>query len=571
MASTTTKSRQQHATQADKTAKSLAKIEALMAKSLAVSRRYIPSWERNSNKKSMVEDCGTHANSSKQKQQVSKRSSVKKETSTKKTKTTSSTRSNSISNNNKPAKQPLVQNKTEWKPMPASPKLSSKSATTSKKGVVSPPPAPEGWTPLPPSPKLSGRSATQSPTTYNSKSKKSATDTQQAKPVTLLVASSQPAVVSPKRCSSTSSCSSDSASSSSNSNSDGDKHGKNKKKSSSSKKSSSKKKKSTKKKHKSYTKKHVSFASDDELAPFAKYDPALDPENIADNEDEDESSLTEVDLQDALVVPESSSDDIALLTEADQMAGWDTLMLSHIFEDSSTVDKASNHDHNVKPQVITVVPEEVGNDDDDDGFPEDFPEDPSNSSFEEDGDFAELVHLFDHCDDNDSGVVGEFLGAFSKIHPHHRDPTETTAMLEDDTFALEEQEVNIQEVSTPFDALEGEEFSMGSEEVRQVVVLIATQTANRSVLKNQKKALSILDFVKVDYITVDGTDPYFSVTRDELFELSERRGEYPQFFHVVGDEAVFLGGMAEFKDAMDTGNFGEWITDAVDEQPLGFM
>lgn len=92
------------------------------------------------------------------------------------------------------------------------------------------------------------------------------------------------------------------------------------------------------------------------------------------------------------------------------------------------------------------------------------------------------------------------------------------------------------------------------------VVLLASQTADRNARKNQRRATMILDRVGVDYITIDACDPSYKSVRDDLFEISQIRWQYPQFFKFVDNwDAQFLGTMTEFASAAETGNIGEWF------------
>ena len=117
----------QHDVQVDKSAGSLARIEALMAKSLAASRKYLPSWERSNSKKGL-DASSTHSYRS---------VGPKKPSSPTRSKATIASKCN-VKNQGKNRQngkqqqqgQPL-QNKTEWKPIPASSKLSGRSATQS--------------------------------------------------------------------------------------------------------------------------------------------------------------------------------------------------------------------------------------------------------------------------------------------------------------------------------------------------------------------------------------------------------------------------------------------------------
>eukprot|EP00977_Amphora_coffeiformis_P003639 scaffold710_cov171-Amphora_coffeaeformis.AAC.8 len=82
----------------------------------------------------------------------------------------------------------------------------------------------------------------------------------------------------------------------------------------------------------------------------------------------------------------------------------------------------------------------------------------------------------------------------------------------------------------------------------KVLVLISQQSFDRSVVQNQKNAITILDARRVDYAIVDGSDPANKEARNELFSLSNLRGSYPQFF------LVSENGSKSFWGDMDTLN-----------------
>ena len=173
--------------------------------------------------------------------------------------------------------------------------------------------------------------------------------------------------------------------------------------------------------------------------------------------------------------------------------------------------------------------------------------------------FCDFGHQFDHDDDDDDdGVmdnVNVFVGTFEKMQQY--DIPDTTETTFDETslgsfHESMEEVVKIVENSVP------SESKQKGEPVR-ILVLISKQGTGRQMSKIQSRALVVLDYVGVDYFTLDGSDPEFRATRDELVELSERPWEYPQFFHTQGDEVFFLGGMKEFNEAVDKGCLGEWL------------
>ena len=59
---------------------------------------------------------------------------------------------------------------------------------------------------------------------------------------------------------------------------------------------------------------------------------------------------------------------------------------------------------------------------------------------------------------------------------------------------------------------------------------------------NQKAARSLLDDLRIPYDIVDGMDPSQREKRDQFFQISGIRGNYPQIFLSDGNKNTFLGG-----------------------------
>lgn len=88
----------------------------------------------------------------------------------------------------------------------------------------------------------------------------------------------------------------------------------------------------------------------------------------------------------------------------------------------------------------------------------------------------------------------------------------------------------------------------------KVLVLISKQSFDRSVVQNQKNAITILDAERVNYTILDGSDPANKSTRNVLFSLSNLRGKYPQFFQVSENGSKsFWGDMDKLNTANEEG------------------
>lgn len=71
---------------------------------------------------------------------------------------------------------------------------------------------------------------------------------------------------------------------------------------------------------------------------------------------------------------------------------------------------------------------------------------------------------------------------------------------------------------------------------KQFLVLVSELSSFREVTANQQMSFSILNGMSLKYKVLDGAAPQNKKRRDELFDLSGVRAEYPQFFVVEGDD-----------------------------------
>ena len=74
-----------------------------------------------------------------------------------------------------------------------------------------------------------------------------------------------------------------------------------------------------------------------------------------------------------------------------------------------------------------------------------------------------------------------------------------------------------------------------------IVVLLSEGNFDYKQRANQNNALQLLNDISLPYTTIDGMDPNQREKRNELFDISGIRGNYPQFFLCKGEEYEYLG------------------------------
>lgn len=82
-------------------------------------------------------------------------------------------------------------------------------------------------------------------------------------------------------------------------------------------------------------------------------------------------------------------------------------------------------------------------------------------------------------------------------------------------------------------------------EKKVFVMLISSSVSDRLQATNQRNAKTILLSHNLPYIEVDGMNPDHKESRNELFEISGIRGNYPQFFFVHSNGATSFFGCYE--------------------------
>jgi MSP (Major sperm protein) domain len=93
-----------------------------------------------------------------------------------------------------------------------------------------------------------------------------------------------------------------------------------------------------------------------------------------------------------------------------------------------------------------------------------------------------------------------------------------------------------------------------------LLMLVSTASGSITQQKNQKRALTILQACGVQPEILDASDPSNALVRDELCELSGmKKGQYPQFFLVQGDQTEFFADFPELEHMNEEGTLAEWL------------
>jgi len=100
-----------------------------------------------------------------------------------------------------------------------------------------------------------------------------------------------------------------------------------------------------------------------------------------------------------------------------------------------------------------------------------------------------------------------------------------------------------------------------------VVVLISSETSAEN-LENIEKLRNILDERRLRYDELDGNEAKNRVKRNKLFEISKRRGQYPQVF--MRDSAgvfTFVGGFGEIEHMVEVSGLVKEQPDLIQRRP----
>ena len=110
-----------------------------------------------------------------------------------------------------------------------------------------------------------------------------------------------------------------------------------------------------------------------------------------------------------------------------------------------------------------------------------------------------------------------------------------------------------------FDDLSSTSFSSGREDFLLALVSSSMSGGSAAQTTNQKRALAILEACGVQPEVLDAADSANALVRDELFEMSGIRGNFPQFFLVQGDRTSFFADFAELEHMNEEGTLVEWL------------
>ena len=92
-------------------------------------------------------------------------------------------------------------------------------------------------------------------------------------------------------------------------------------------------------------------------------------------------------------------------------------------------------------------------------------------------------------------------------------------------------------------------------EPKKLIVLISRGCHDRTQSANQSKALDWFNSRNVPYEIVDGMDANQRERRNELFDVSEVRGNYPQFFFEHKEGTLVYFNFERLESLMETSGF----------------
>ena len=94
-----------------------------------------------------------------------------------------------------------------------------------------------------------------------------------------------------------------------------------------------------------------------------------------------------------------------------------------------------------------------------------------------------------------------------------------------------------------------------AKEQKKLVCLISQGCHNRTQETNQSVALRWFDAKQIPYTIVDGMDPNQRQHRNELFDISGLRGNYPQFFFEYQNGTIqYLGNFSALERLNESSN-----------------
>lgn len=94
-----------------------------------------------------------------------------------------------------------------------------------------------------------------------------------------------------------------------------------------------------------------------------------------------------------------------------------------------------------------------------------------------------------------------------------------------------------------------------------LLVLYTSKTKKAEEVATQQMMTGVLEGCNLKYDALDGSNPDNMSKRDELFKISGRKNEYPQFYTVGLHGTKFLGGWDEFDEASREGDLDQFVWD----------
>ena len=92
--------------------------------------------------------------------------------------------------------------------------------------------------------------------------------------------------------------------------------------------------------------------------------------------------------------------------------------------------------------------------------------------------------------------------------------------------------------------------TIADKSIRRILVLVSTTSGSRRQLSCQERSISMLEALEIPFETLNCALPEHRQRRDELFDISGVRGDFPQFFLFKGGDDDD-GGAPEFLGQFD--------------------
>lgn len=104
---------------------------------------------------------------------------------------------------------------------------------------------------------------------------------------------------------------------------------------------------------------------------------------------------------------------------------------------------------------------------------------------------------------------------------------------------------------------------------KHVLVLLSSMAGNRNQTANCDMSMTILRAKGLEPLVVDASDPDQKRRRDELFEISGIRGNFPQIFKVDGKTTTFIGDFDAFQGMNEDGSLSELASSMKPDNDIG--